>query len=69
MRLKYLIAAPIAAAAGLFVAPTAAADCTTFGNESYCSFGGPGGTSPVLPYDCGDYDYYCNDGYQAWELF
>ncbi len=70
MRLRYLIVAPFLLVAGLYVAPTAAADCVTTGNQTFCSFGGPGDTGPVLPYECVDaYDYYCNDTYGSRDLF
>lgn len=69
MRLPYLLAASALAIAGLVSAPAAAADCTEADNQSFCSFGEPGTSGPVLPYDCDTYDYYCNDGYSHWDLF
>ena len=70
MRLRHLVVAPLLVVAGLAAAPTAAADCTTTGNQTFCSFGEPGNTGPVLPYECVDaYDYYCNDSYGSWDLF
>ena len=71
MRLPYVLAVPFLAFAGLvFGAPTAAADCTTTGNQTFCSFGEQGDTGPVLPYECvQQYDYYCDDYYQFRDLF
>jgi hypothetical protein len=62
MRLLCLLVSPVLVSAGLYLAPTAAADCTTSGNTTICSAGGSGdsGSGPVVPYPCG-YDYYCND--------
>jgi hypothetical protein len=50
---------------GLAAPQTAAADCTTFGQTSLCSFGGDVDGRHSLsyaPYPCA-YDYYCNDEY------
>ncbi|HEY9266757.1 MAG TPA: hypothetical protein VIQ11_19370 [Mycobacterium sp.] len=62
MQLPRLLIAPALVIAGIGLAPTAAADCTTAGNTTICSVGGSdgGGSGPVVPYPCG-YDYYCND--------
>ncbi|MGB3356912.1 MAG: hypothetical protein WBB00_29625 [Mycobacterium sp.] len=56
--------------AGLSVAPTAAADCTSSGGTTICAQGtvsggggsGPTGSGPTVPYPC-DYDWYCDDTY------
>ena len=60
MRLRYLLVAPIVVVAGIAVAPTSGAECTTTGNTTVCSAGGGTDRGPVVPYPCG-YDYYCND--------
>ncbi|VEG52227.1 Uncharacterised protein [Mycolicibacterium aurum] len=71
MRLLYLLLAPAAVCAGLTVAPTAAADCTSAGATTLCSQGtsrgsntgtGPVGSSgPYVPYPCDINWYDCDD--------
>ncbi len=74
MRVHFLLVAPIIAVAGLTVAPTAAADCTSAGGTTICAQGesrgadtgdSPSGSGPYVPYPC-EYDWNCND-YYGWE--
>ncbi|MGZ8802930.1 MAG: hypothetical protein ACXWZL_10055 [Mycobacterium sp.] len=66
MRSPYFVLAPVVALAGLFITPTATAECTTSGNTTICSFGEGGNSGPSVPYPC-QYDYYCDDSY-GWEF-
>ncbi|MCV7149933.1 hypothetical protein [Mycolicibacterium pyrenivorans] len=74
IRLPYVFLGPAVVFAGLSVAPTAAADCTSSGGTTICAQGesrgantgsGPSGSGPYVPYPC-DYDWYCNDTY-GWD--
>ncbi|MGE2836611.1 hypothetical protein [Mycobacterium sp. SMC-4] len=62
MRIWYVFAVPVLAAFGLLVAPTAAAECTTYDFVSACQSEGRSST-PAVPYPCTYDAYYCNDGY------
>ena len=77
MRLVYLLLAPVtvfAGVAGIAVAPTAVADCTSSGGTTICSQGdsrgansgdGPSGSGPYVPYPC-DINWYDCDNYMEW---
>ncbi len=73
MRLPFLFVAPALVIAGLSVAPTAAADCTSTGGTTLCSqgdsrggnTGGGPGSGPSVPYPC-DYDWMCGSDYYGW---
>ncbi|MEZ0342914.1 hypothetical protein ACAG25_23395 [Mycobacterium sp. pV006] len=78
MRLAYLLAAPVLAAAGVIATPNVAqADCTSAGGTTLCSQGdsrgsnaggGPSGSSgPYVPYPC-EYDYYYCDDVYGWGI-
>lgn len=79
MRLAYLLAAPVLAAAGVVIATphVAKADCTSAGGTTLCSQGdsrgsnaggGPSGSSgPYVPYPC-EYDYYYCDDVYGWGI-
>ena len=63
---------PAAFAAGMVMAPSAAADCVSSSGTTICSQGsvrgsdsgqGPGLSGPAVPYPC-EYDWYCDD----WDL-
>ncbi len=69
MRLSYFFAVPAMVFAGLvFGAPTAAADCMTTGNMTFCSAGDLGDSGPYMPYMC-RMDPFCNEDYNFRNLF
>lgn len=75
MRLSILVVAPAVVIAGLSVAPTAVADCTSSGGTTICAQGetrgggggGGPGVGPSVPYPC-DYDWMCGSDYYGWEF-
>ena len=74
IRSTCLLVAPVVVIAGLSIAPSAGADCTSAGGTTICAqgdsrganTGGGPGTGPYVPYPC-DYDWYCNDDYN-WDI-
>ncbi len=74
IRFTSLLVVPVVVIAGLSLAPSAGADCTSSGGTTICAqgdsrgadTGGGPGSGPYVPYPC-DYDWYCND-YDGWEI-
>ena len=78
MRSWYILVAPLLVLAGIAVAPTAAAECTTSDNMTLCSLGDGDSDFPTLPSPSGfradlpgysygpgnAYSRYFDDGYK-----